>query len=98
MRFDAHANLIIPTPEEWMAINSGAVSQTLFERIWRYCDKDEFKRLALPKEEDVPSQSKVEYILRLNAEGFPTFEIAERVNLSVGKVTKIIMENKPITN
>lgn len=96
MRFDAHANLICYTPEEWLAVNSGAVSQTLFERLYRYSNKDELKKLAMPNEEEVPSDYKVEYILRLNAEGFPTFEIADRVGLSVGKVTKIILENKPI--
>jgi hypothetical protein len=93
LRFDARARLITYTPEEWLAVNSGAVSQTKFERFYRYSDKDELKKLATPKEEEIPSANKVEYILRLNAENFPTYEIAERVGLSVGKVTKIILEN-----
>ena len=93
LRFNAHANLIKYTPEEWLAINSGAVSQTKFDKFYRYSDKDELKKLAMPKEEEIPSASKIEYILRLNAENFPTYEIAERVALSVGKVTKIILEN-----
>lgn len=93
-RFGAKTDPIFFTDREWLAINSGAVSQTMFDNLQRYADKDHLKQLATPRDNMEISRNKVEYILRLNDQGYPTYEIANRVGLSVSRVGKVILEEK----
>lgn len=91
-RFGAHTDAIFFDDMEWLAMTSGAIGQTTFDELIRYSDKDHLRQRATPREEREISRNKIECVLRMNDEGFPLFEIASRVGLSVGRVGKIIME------
>jgi len=93
-RFGAKTDPIFFTDREWMAINSGAISQTAFDMLQRYADKEHLRQLATPREDNTISRNKVEYILRLDDQGYPTYEIANRVGLSVSRVGKVILKEK----
>jgi len=84
-RFGARKIRIVITPDEWTAIQAGAVSPNKLSEILRNADMDEVKKLAAPKTPLTMTSSKKALAQTLLANGFTQAEVAQR--LGVGLTT-----------
>ena len=81
---------IVPTDREWEAIQSGAIHKTKLEDILKQADMDEVKKLAMPKEKKVYSESTKSRAKLMFSKGATVSEIAERLGISVDAVHEIL--------
>ena len=91
-RFGAKKQNINIEPNEWQAIQAGAISSTQMEKIFNNCDSDALKKLATPKttKNDSLSTSKIALMKSLKASGYTLKEIQEKTGFSTSTISKAI--------
>lgn len=77
---------------DWEAIQSGAVPKTTQKEIFRFVNKDELMKRALPKERKKPSASIVAAMRSMLARGYTSEEVAERFGISTTTLYRYIDE------
>lgn len=81
------------TPRQWEAIMNGGISSTLIKAIFEYADKDELKKLALPKDYKPPKMTTAEIALaRTMLNNYTQSQVAERFNVSVSTLNRLLNE------
>lgn len=81
------------TPEEWKAIQAGAIPQTKQMKIFRKADQEQLRNYAMPKQTNTLSQAKQNKINALMKTGYTTPEIAEAIGVSESTVRKYMKES-----
>ena len=71
------------TPKEWEAIQANAISKSKLNEILNFCDMDEIREMAMPKERKALTDAQINKAKRLLASGkYTNQEIADAVNAS----------------
>jgi len=78
------------TPEEWKAIQAGAIPQTKQEKIFLKADPEQLRNYAMPKQSITISDVKQNKINALARSGYSTSEIAQSVGVSESTVRKYL--------
>lgn len=87
---DSKGTRVKITDKEWEAIQAGAISSSMLEKIIKKTDSEELKKLATPKSNrTVLSASKKAGIKAMLAAGYTNEEIAKRFGVSVSTVVNI---------
>lgn len=84
--------LVQITPEQWEAIQAGAVSFTQQQRIFKNTDQDELKKLAMPKATTAVSPAKASRMQAMKAGGYTIAQIADALGYSTSTVSKYLKE------
>ena len=71
------------TPEQWTAIQAGAVSSSKLSNLLNYSDMDHVKKLAVPRPKKAMSTSQLNRAKTMIAQKFTQAEIAEALGISV---------------
>jgi hypothetical protein len=81
----AKKDQIVMTDAEWKAFNSGAITNTMAEKIMLHSDMDALKERALPRENGnlKMTDAKVAQAKALIANGYSPEEVAESIGVSV---------------
>lgn len=87
---DGASSRITIEPDEWKAIQSGAVSTKMLTDIIRFSDSDRLKQLATPKKEDAISLSKANRAKGMLKNGRTYSEVAEALGVSVSTVQNLV--------
>jgi hypothetical protein len=82
-RTDAKRHQIVPTEEEWNAIQAGAISNNKLEAILTHSDIEAIKKLATPKTELLMSPSKTAHANEMLALGYTQAEVAQHLGVSL---------------
>ena len=79
------------TDKEWEAIQSGAISDNMLQKVLRYADSDAIRQKALPKTTSTLSDFKIAKLKNMASSGMYTnAEIAEALGVSPSTVSKYI--------
>lgn len=87
---DGASSRITIEPDEWKAIQSGAVSTKMLTDIIRFSDSDRLKQLATPKKEDTMSISNANRAKGMLKNGRTYAEVAEALGVSVSTVQNLV--------
>lgn len=87
---DGASSRITIEPDEWKAIQSGAVSTKMLTDIIRFSDSDRLKQLATPKKEDAMSLSTANRAKGMLKNGRTYAEVAEVLGVSVSTVQNLV--------
>lgn len=81
----AKKDQIVMTDNEWKAFNSGAITNTMAEKIMLHSDMDKLKERALPRENGnlKMTDAKITQAKTLIANGYSPEEVAEAIGVSV---------------
>lgn len=80
-------NPISISDREWEAIQAGAVSSTAQEEIFKYCDGDRLKELAMPREKKKLSKPMLSTARSMLDRGYTWAEVADRFGVSVSTLS-----------
>ena len=80
------------TDKEWEAIQAGAISKTTLKDIFRFCDQDQLKERAMPKERREMSAANVATMKSMLARGYTRQEVADRFGISTTTLSKYTNE------
>lgn len=83
-------NRITLTDREWEAINNGAVSDAFAQRVFKYCDDGQVRKLATPRPTANLSDAKINQIKSRWRGGMSKQDIAESLGVSLSTVEKYI--------
>lgn len=83
---------IVPTPEEWAAIQAGAVSQNQLQQILDNADLDKVRELATPRSRAAITPVKRRRAQQMLKAGYTQAEVATQLGVSVGTLKNIIDE------
>lgn len=83
VRTGAKKDKVVITPQEWEAIQSGAVSNSKLKAILENADLDVVKSLATPKPERLMTNTKTALAKKLLAAGYTRAEVADRLGVSL---------------
>ncbi|MBO7450960.1 MAG: helix-turn-helix domain-containing protein [Clostridiales bacterium] len=81
---------IIITDREWEAIQAGAITDSKLSKILDHTDIDKIRERATPRSYKQISQTKINRINALKAQGYTTDEIAKAIGVSASTVTKYL--------
>ena len=81
---------IVITDREWQAIQAGAISENKLTQIINHADIDVLRSYATPRATTTLSTAKINKISSMNASGYTTAEIAERLGVSTSTVRKYL--------
>ena len=87
---DGASSRITIEPDEWNAIQSGAVSTKMLTDIIRFSDSDRLKQLATPKKEDTISLSTANRAKGMLKNGRTYAEVADALGVSVSTVQNLV--------
>lgn len=87
---DGASSRITIEPDEWKAIQSGAVSTKMLTDIIRFSDSDRLKQLATPKKEDTMSLSNANRAKGMLKNGRTYAEVAEALGVSVSTIQNLV--------
>ena len=87
---DGASSRITIEPDEWKAIQSGAVSTKMLTDIIRFSDSDRLKQLATPKKEDTISLSTANRAKGMLKNGRTYAEVADALGVSVSTVQNLV--------
>ena len=82
------------TDREWEAIQAGAVHHTFLKDLLRNADTKEVKQLAMPKEKQTLSASRVSVIKSRLENGYTQKEIAAMLDIPLSQVEKVSIESR----
>ena len=88
IKFGAKRNTIDITDNEWEAIQKGAVSENVLERILQNADIDSLRSKATPRNNSTLSNAKLNKLQAMTASGYTNAEIAEALGVSASTVSK----------
>lgn len=80
------------TPDEWAAIQAGAISSTKLKQILDNSDTDTLKSLATPRDRPVMTSAKAARAKAMQASGFTPSEIADQLGVSVSTLYSTLNE------
>jgi hypothetical protein len=92
-RVGAGKDQIDITPEQWSAIQAGAVSHSKLEEILRNAKMDKVKELATPRTLNPMTPTKVARAKAMAAAGHNSSDIAEALGVSASTVNKAVNES-----
>ena len=81
---------IVITDRQWEAIQAGAVSENTLSMILQNTDIDKLRERATPRAKTSMSQAKIEHIKTLEASGYTTEQIADKLGVSSSTVSKYL--------
>ena len=87
---DGASSRITIEPDEWKAIQSGAVSTKMLTDIIRFSDSDRLKQLATPKKEDAISLSTANRAKGMLKNGRTYSEVADALGVSVSTIQNLV--------
>ena len=87
---DGASSRITIEPDEWKAIQSGAVSTKMLTDIIRFSDSDRLKQLATPKKEDAISLSTANRAKGMLKNGRTYAEVADALGVSVSTIQNLV--------
>ena len=86
---------MVITDDEWKAIQSGAITNTMMTQIVDNSDIEYLKRLAMPQRSSTTlSSAKIAQIRSMENSGFSTKDIADHLGVSVSTVNKYLKGEK----
>lgn len=88
IKFGAKRNTIDITDKEWEAIQKGAVSENVLEKILQNADIDSLRSKATPRNNLTLSNAKLNKLQAMKASGYTNAEIAEALGVSASTVSK----------
>ena len=83
LRTGAQKSRIVPTPEEWIAIQSGAISNNFLNNILANADMDRIKELATPRERTVMIPARIARAKQMINSGLTPSEIADQLGVPI---------------
>lgn len=92
-RLGARRRQIDITDREWEAIQRGAISDNMFQEIYRFCDKDDVRERSTPKSRRTLTTAQEAKIRSMKNSGKTTAQIADALGVSVSTVSKAISGN-----
>lgn len=92
LKTGAKKQSIILSDKEWEAIQAGAISNSMLEKIIDNADLDALKKRAMPRETKVISSAKRARAKTLYRSGYTLAEIADAIGVSVSSIEEIIRE------
>jgi biotin operon repressor/DNA-binding CsgD family transcriptional regulator len=78
------------TPNEWKAIQAGAITKTMLQNIIKHVDSTTLKQLAMPRTSVTLSPAKVSRLKGMSDRGYTTNEIAQALGVSTSTVVKYL--------
>lgn len=91
-RVSAERKLIVPTPQEWAAIQAGAVSNHRLSEILKASDLDAIKALATPRTPTGMSTSQSTRARTMLDKGHTQADVADALGVSVSTLNKSLYE------
>jgi hypothetical protein len=91
-RVGAEKNRIVPTDEEWAAIQAGAISNARLTEILKNADLDKVRELATPRAAPVMSAAKKARAQRLLQSGATQAQVAEALGVSLSTLKSFIKD------
>lgn len=88
LRTGAHKERIKISPDEWAAIQAGAISNSMLEKILDNADLDVVKQLATPKEGVKMSSADKAKAIRLLNNNYTQAEAAKAIGISVSQLKR----------
>ena len=82
------------TDREWEAIQAGAVHHTFLKDLLRNADTKEVKQLAMPREKQTLSASRISVIKSRLENGYTQKEIASMLDIPLSQVEQVSMESR----
>lgn len=92
VKFGAQRHRIDISPREWEAIQAGAISESVLEKILKYADMDKVRSYATPKTVKTVTPGKAARIRNMLASGYTQAAIAEAVGLSTSTISEYISD------
>lgn len=89
-RTGALKHKVVPSPEEWAAIQAGAVSQNQLKQILANADLNAIRELATPRSLTTLTPAKTARIAAMAAQGFNQAEIASALGISTSTIREVI--------
>ena len=89
-RFGAKRQTIDITDREWEAIQKGAVSENVLEKILQNADIDSLRSKATPRNNSTLSDAKLNKMQAMKASGYTNSEIAEALGVSASTISKYL--------
>lgn len=83
---------IVIEPDEWDAIQAGAISGTMINDILDHADLDVVRRLATPKDQTIVSDAKLRRIHSMMARGLTRAEISRALGIALGTLDDALYE------
>ena len=80
--------------KEWEAIQAGAVHHTFLKDLLRNADTKEVKQLAMPREKQTLSPSRIGIIKSRLDNGYTQKEIASMLDIPLSQVEKVSIESR----
>lgn len=90
IRTGANKQVIVITPPEWDAIQSGAVSASRLRAILDNMDSDTMKQLATPRDAPAMTPAKLSRARSLLASGYTQAEVADALGVSISTLNAAI--------
>lgn len=87
-KFGARRKAIIIEDDEWTAIQAGAISENVLNKIIQNADIDSLRAKATPRDNKVLTDAKLNRLKAMKASGHTNAEIAEALNISASTVAK----------
>lgn len=81
---------VILTPEEWKAIQAGAISDNRLQKILRNTDLDQIKELATPRTQVLMSNAMTNRAKAMRESGYTRGEIADALGVSISTLDRAI--------
>ncbi len=78
------------TPDEWKAIQAGAVSKTTLSAILNNADMDQVKKYATPKRQKGLTPAEISMARNMAASGHPQSEIAKKLGVSTSTIANYV--------
>lgn len=92
-KYGAKRAVIDISDAQWNAINQGAINKTTLNKLFRYCDMEDVKRRAIPRENKQINAAKVAKMRAMMASGYTNKEIAEALGVSVSTIIDYVKGN-----
>ena len=89
-RLGAHRRQIDITDREWEAIQRGAISDNVFQEIYRFCNKDDVRERSTPRTYKELNSAQKAKIRSMKNSGKTTAQIADALGVSVSTVVNVI--------
>ena len=89
-KFGAKRNTIDITDNEWEAIQKGAVSENVLEKIVQNADIDSLRSKATPRNNSTLSDAKLNKMQAMKTSGYTNSEIAEALGVSASTISKYL--------
>lgn len=87
-KFGAKRESIVIDDNEWAAIQAGAISENVLNKIIQNADIDSLRSKATPRDNKVLTDVKLNRLKAMKAAGYTNGEIAEALNISASTVAK----------